>query len=61
MRNPVLPGIVLFYAVMALVLAVIMIIVRGSSVMGATAQTLSNACENLALIATALGIWVQRK
>jgi hypothetical protein len=61
MRNPMLPGIVLFYAVVALMLAVFMIIIRQSSVMGAGAEALSNACENLALIATALGVWARAK
>ena len=61
MRNPMLPGIVLFYAVVALTLAVIVIVVRQSSVMGASAQSFSNACENLALITMALGIWWPRK
>jgi hypothetical protein len=61
MRNPMLPGIVLFYAVVALTLAVIMIVIRQSSVMGTGAEALSNACENLALIATALGVWARGK
>jgi len=61
MRNPALPGIVLFYSVLALLLAVIMVVFRESSVMGAGAKSLSNACENLALIAIAVGVWVQRR
>jgi hypothetical protein len=56
-----LPGIVLFYSILALMVAIVMILVRGSSLMGAGAQGLSNACENLALIATALGIWLRRR
>jgi hypothetical protein len=61
MRNPVLPGIVLFYAVVALILAVGEIVLRQSSVMGTSAQAFSNACENLALIAIALGVWLPRR
>jgi hypothetical protein len=55
-----LPGIVLFYAVLALILAVTVIVLRQSSVMNAGAEALSNACENLALIAVALGVWLPR-
>jgi hypothetical protein len=55
-----LPGIVLFYAVIAFTMAVFMIVIRQSSVMGAGAEALSNACENLALIAVALGVWARR-
>jgi len=61
MRNPVLPGIVLFYSVLALILAVVLIVVRNFSLLGAGAEALSNACENLVLIAIALGVWVQRR
>jgi hypothetical protein len=60
MRSP-LPGIVLFYSVLALILAVILILVRKSALMGAGARGFSNACENLALIAVAIGVWVQRR
>jgi hypothetical protein len=61
MRNPMLPGVVLFYSVLALILAVIMVLVHESALMGARAQGFSNACENLALIAIAVGVWVQRR
>ncbi len=61
MRNPMLPGIVLFYAVLALILAVLFILLRQSSVLNTGAEGLSNACENLALIAIALGIWLPRR
>jgi hypothetical protein len=61
MRNPMLPSVVLFYSTVALVLAVIMVLLRMSSVLGAGAEALSNACENLALIAIAFGVWVQRR
>ena len=61
MRNPMLPGIVLFYSVLALILAVIMIGIRQPSVMGAGGEALSNACENLALIAIAFGVLAQRR
>jgi hypothetical protein len=60
MRSP-LPGIVLFYSVLALIFAVILILVRKSALMGVSAQAFSNACENLALIAVAIGVWVQRR
>ena len=60
MRSP-LPGIVLFYSVLALILAAILILVHKSALMGASAQAFSNACENLALIAVAIGVWVQRR
>jgi hypothetical protein len=52
---------VLFYAVVALLLAVGEIVLRQSSVTGASAQAFSNACENLALIAIALGVWLPRR
>jgi hypothetical protein len=61
MRNPMLPSVVLFYSTVALVLAVIMVLLHHSSVLGAGAQALSNACENLALIAIAFGIWARRR
>ena len=61
MRNPMLPSVVLFYSTLALVLAVIMVLLHEPSVLGARAQALSNACENLALIAIAFGTWVQRR
>jgi len=61
MRNPMLPSVVLFYSTVALVLAVIMILLHQSSILGAAARALSNACENLALIAIAFGTWVQRR
>lgn len=61
MRNPMLPGVVLFYSVLALILAAIFIVIRQPSVMGAGAEALSNACENLALIAIALGVLAQRR
>jgi len=61
MRNPMLPSVVLFYSIVALVLAVIMVLLRESSVLGAGAEALSNACENLALIAIAFGVWMQRR
>ncbi len=61
MRNPMLPGIVLFYAVVALIFAVIVIVARQSSVLNASAEALANACENLALIAVALGVWAPRR
>ena len=60
MRSP-LPGIALFYSVLAVILAVILVLVRKSPLMGASAQAFSNACENLALIAVAIGLWVQRR
>jgi hypothetical protein len=56
-----LPGVVLFYSVLALILAVIVVLVQKSALLGASAQGLSNACENLALIAVAVGVWVQRR
>jgi hypothetical protein len=56
-----LPGIVLFYAVVALIFATIVVVVRQASVMNASAEALSNACENLALIAIALGVWAPRR
>jgi hypothetical protein len=56
-----LPGIALFYSVLALILAVILILIRKSALMGVSAQAFSNACENLALIAVAIGVWVQRR
>ena len=58
MRNSMLPGLVLFYALVALVFAVLAILLRQESVMNAGAEALSNACENLALIAIALGVWL---
>lgn len=61
MRNPMLPGVVLFYAILALAVAVIEIMLHRSSVVRGTAQSFSNACENLALITVALGIWWPRK
>jgi hypothetical protein len=61
MRNPVLSSVVLFYSLVALVVAVIMVLLHQSSLLGARAQALSNACENLALIAIAIGTWVQRR
>jgi hypothetical protein len=56
-----LPGVVLFYSVLALILAIIFIVIRQPSVMGAGARALSNACENLALIAIALGVLARRQ
>lgn len=56
-----LPGVVLFYSVLALILAVILIVVRHPSVMGAGGEALSNACENLALIAIGFGVLAQRR
>jgi hypothetical protein len=61
MRNPMLPSVVLFYSTVALVLAVVMILLHQTSILGAGARAFSNACENLALIAIAFGIWVQRR
>jgi hypothetical protein len=61
MRNPMLPSVVLFYSMVALALAVIMVLLHQPSVMGAGARALSNACENLALLAIAFGIWGQRR
>ena len=61
MRNPMLPGVVLFYSMLALILAAFFIFIRQPSVMGAGAEALSNACENLALIAIALGVLAQRR
>ena len=61
MRNPMLPSVVLFYSTVALVLAVIMILLHQSSMLGGGARAFSNACENLALIAIAFGTWVQRR
>ena len=60
MRNPALPGIALFYSTVAFLLAVTVVVVRTTSFLGASAQAFSNACENLALIALALGVWVRR-
>ena len=56
-----LPGVVLFYSVLALILAMAFIILREPSLMGAGAEALSNACENLALITIALGVLAIRK
>ena len=61
MRNPMLPGVVLFYSVLALILAAFSIGIRQPSVMGAGAEALSNACENLALIAIAFAVLAQRR
>jgi hypothetical protein len=61
MRNPMLPSVVLIYSIVALFVAVIMVLLHQPSVMGAGAQALSNACENLALIAIGIGVWVQRR
>ena len=61
MRNPMLPGVVLFYSVLALILAMTFIILRQPALMGAGAEALSNACENLALITIALGVLAIRK
>ena len=61
MRNPMLPGIVLIYSVLALILAVIMIVIRQSSIFGAGGEAFSNACENLALIAIGFGVLAQRR
>ena len=61
MRNPMLSSVVLFYSIVALVLAVILVLLRESSVLGASAEAFSNACENLALIAIAFGVWVPRR
>lgn len=61
MRNPMLPSVVLFYSIVALMLAVVMILLQQSSILGAAARALSNASENLALIAIAFGTWVQRR
>jgi len=60
MRNPMLPGLVLFYAVVALIVTIIVVLARQTSVMNASAEALANACENLALIAIALGVWAPR-
>jgi hypothetical protein len=56
-----LPSVVLFYSVVALVLAVTLILLHGSSLLGTGARGLSNACENLVLIVIAMGVWVKRK
>jgi hypothetical protein len=56
-----LPGIVLFYSVLALILPVVMIVIRQPSIMGAGGEALSNACENLALIAIGFGVLAQRR
>ena len=61
MRNPAISAIGLFYSVVALILAIVLVVVGRSSVMGVGAEALSSACENLALIVIALGVWVQRK
>jgi hypothetical protein len=61
MRSPMLPPVVIFYSTVALVLAVTMILLHQSSFMGARARALSNACENLALIAIAFRVWAQRR
>ena len=61
MRNPMLPSVVLFYSTVALAMAVILVLLRQSSLLGAGAEAFSNACENLALIAIAIGVWVQRR
>ena len=61
MKNPMLPGIVLFYAIIAMIIAVLVILFRRESMMNASAEALSNACENLALIAIALGVWLPRR
>lgn len=61
MRNPMLPGVVLFYSVLALILAVIFVVLHQSSLLGAGAEALSNACENLALVAIALAVWARRR
>jgi hypothetical protein len=44
-----------------MVLAVILVLLHQSSVLGAGARALSSACENLALIAIAFGVWAQRR
>ena len=56
-----LPSVVLFYSTVALAMAVILVLLRQSSLLGAGAEAFSNACENLALIAIAIGVWVQRR
>ena len=56
-----LPAIVLFYSIVAVILAVIMILLRHPSVMGAGAEGISNACENLALIAIAFAVLAVRR
>jgi hypothetical protein len=56
-----LPSIVLFYAILAVFLAVTMVLLRQGSVFGTSAEALSNACENLALIVIAVGVWVRRR
>jgi hypothetical protein len=61
MRNAMLPSVVLFYAILAVLLAVTMVVLRQSSVFGTSAEALSNACENLALIVIAIGVWVRRR
>ena len=55
-----LPGVVLFYATVAMLLAVALVLARETSVIGAGAEALSSACENLALIAIAMRVWVIR-
>ena len=52
---------VLFYSVVALILAVTLILLHQSSLLGTGARGLSNACENLALIVIAMAVWAQRK
>jgi len=52
---------VLFYSVVAMMLAVLLIVFRERSLMGVSPQALSNACENLVLIAVAFAVWMQRK
>ena len=61
MRNPMLPGILLLYAMLALILAIVMVVIRQPSVMGAGGEAFSNACENLTLIAIGFGVLAQRK
>ena len=56
-----LTGVVLVYSTFALMLAVIMILARQSSIFGTGAEALSNACENLALIAIATRVWMLRR
>ena len=61
MRSNPIPAVVLFYSTLALILAVIMIYVGGSSLIGAGAEALSSACENLALITIAIAVWSPRR
>jgi hypothetical protein len=56
-----LTSVVLFYSVVALILALTLILLHQSSLLGTGARGLSNACENMALIVIAMAVWAQRK